>query len=77
MADVMQDIADLLVKIEDGELEQDDLDPSAIYVMLSRAAGEIDRLRRVNSEQGWRLNPDRMGGQFTQEEIDRSRDGWN
>jgi hypothetical protein len=39
---------------------------------------EIDRLRsRVakieahNIEMGWRLNPDRMGGQFTQEEINR------
>jgi hypothetical protein len=38
---------------------------------------EIDRLRsRVakieahNTEMGWRLNPDRMGGGFTQEEID-------
>lgn len=41
-------------------------------MMLSR--DEIERLRAVNSEMGWRLNPDRMGGQFTDEE--RTRDGW-
>lgn len=27
------------------------------------------------SEYSWTANPDRMGGQFTQEEIDRSRNG--
>lgn len=25
----------------------------------------------------WRLNPDRMGGQFTQEEINRRGDEWS
>jgi len=35
---------------------------------------EIERLRKVNSDMGWRLNPDRMGGQFTEEE--KNRDGW-
>jgi len=41
-------------------------------LMLSR--DEIERLRNANSDMGWRLNPDRMGGQFTEEE--RGRDGW-
>lgn len=36
---------------------------------------EIERLRKANSDMGWRLNPDRMGGQFTQEEINRG-DEW-
>ncbi len=35
---------------------------------------EIKRLQKVNSDMGWRLNPDRMGGQFTEEE--KNRDGW-
>jgi len=35
---------------------------------------EIKRLREHNTEMGWRLNPDRMGGQFTEEE--KNRTGW-
>jgi hypothetical protein len=77
MTDILQDMADILAKIEDGDPQ--DLTQKELYLLLSRAVGEIDRLRRVNSDMGWRLNPDRMGGQFTQEEIDRSTrggEGW-
>jgi len=35
---------------------------------------EIKRLQEQNSDMGWRLNPDRMGGQFTEEE--KSWDRW-
>ena len=35
---------------------------------------EIERLRKANSDMGWRLNPDRMGGQFTEEE--KNNTGW-
>lgn len=35
---------------------------------------EIERLRKYNTDMGWRLNPDRMGGQFTEEE--KRRNGW-
>lgn len=45
-----------------------------LLTMLFRSAEEIKRLRDSNSDMGWRLNPDRMGGQFTQEEL--GRDGW-
>ena len=44
------------------------------YGLLFRAYGEIERLRKSNSDMGWELNPDRMGGQFTEEEKNRS--GW-
>lgn len=44
----------------------------ARYIMCLNA--DIERLRDTNSEMGWRLNPDRMGGQFTEEEKNRS--GW-
>jgi hypothetical protein len=74
MTDILQDMADFLVRIDEGEIDSDDLDPSTIYVMISRAVGEIERLRKANIEMGWQLNPDRMGGQFTDEEINRS--GW-
>jgi hypothetical protein len=43
--------------------------------------GEVCRLRfrvaeleKDNSDMGWQLNPDRMGGSFSQDEIDNT--GW-
>jgi hypothetical protein len=75
MNDINQDIANFLAKIDEGELEQDDLDPSTIYIMLNRAVGEIERLRKINNDLSWELNPDRSGGQFTKEEINRT--GWS
>lgn len=42
-----------------------------IWQLQSRIA----KLEEHNTEMGWRLNPDRMGGQFTQEEINR-KDEW-
>lgn len=73
MADILQDLADKCAEYEDS------LWPALhggkeIYILLSRAVGEIERLRQINSDMGWRLNPDRMGGQFTEEEENRS--GW-
>jgi hypothetical protein len=38
---------------------------------------EIERLRKHNTEMGWRLNPDRMGGQFSEWEINRRGDEWS
>ncbi len=72
MTDILQDMADLLAKIEDGDPQ--DLTQKELYLLLSRAVAEIDRLRKVNSDMGWRLNPDRMGGQFTEEEMNNT--GW-
>lgn len=40
----------------------------AIKFFLMEA--EIERLKKENIDMGWRLNPDRMGGQFTE------RDTW-
>jgi hypothetical protein len=37
---------------------------------------EIERLRKQNTEMSWRLNPDRMGGQFSEWEINRRGDEW-
>ena len=44
-----------------------------------RLKAEIARLKAENDRLGWTENPDRMGGMFTAEEIERSRrggDGW-
>lgn len=67
------------------ELNQTFEDP-AVDGLTGRAAMEIYRLRQqvkkltaALDDYSWRVNPDRMGGQFTQEEIDRSArggEGW-
>jgi hypothetical protein len=67
------------------ELNQTFEDP-AVDGLTARAAMEIYRLRQqvkkltaAIDDYSWRVNPDRMGGQFTQEEIDRSArggEGW-
>jgi hypothetical protein len=75
MTDILQDLADVLAQIDDGEADEDILDVSSVYILLSRAVGEIERLRKTNSDMGWRLNPDRMGGQFTEDE--KNWDGWS
>lgn len=77
MADILQDLADVLAQIDDGEADADTLEISAMYILLSRAVGEIDRLRKANSDMGWRLNPDRMGGQFSEWETNRRGDEWS
>ena len=69
----MTDIVDqLTAAIEQGE----NFDPSQEDLMrlLFHARHEIKTLRRQVSDMGWQLNPDRMGGQFTDEEL--GRDGW-
>lgn len=72
MTDVLQDLADSLTEIEDGV--RNTMSRTELYLLLSRAVGEIERLRKRNVELGWEVNPDRSGGQFTEEEMNRS--GW-
>jgi hypothetical protein len=69
MSDILKDLQDEMDHLasEPGR----NLDT---YILLNRAYGEIERLRKANSDMGWQLNPDRMGGQFTEEEKNRS--GW-
>lgn len=45
-----------------------------LVMLIWELSDEVKQLRDHNSEMGWRLNPDRMGGQFTDEE--KGRDGW-
>ena len=37
----------------------------------------VSQLEDQVTEMGWRLNPDRMGGQFTDWEINRRGDEWS
>jgi hypothetical protein len=48
-----------------------------LLMMLFRSAEEIKRLRDSNSDMGWRLNPDRMGGSFSEWETNRRGDEWS
>lgn len=43
-----------------------------VVYLRERIAQLEDRV----TDMGWRLNPDRMGGQFTREETERNWDGW-
>jgi hypothetical protein len=72
MTDILQDLSEAVVEIEDGIRKT--MSGTELYLLLSRAVEEIDRLRKRNVELGWAENPDRSGGQFTDEELNRS--GW-
>lgn len=47
-----------------------------LIILVMNLQDENERLRKANSDMGWQLNPDRMGGQFTREETERNWDGW-
>lgn len=67
MSDILKDLNEAVTEIESGIrniMVRDEL-----YLMLSRAAWEIEALRKRNTDLDWQVNPDRMGGQFTQGEL--------
>jgi hypothetical protein len=72
MRDILKELDEAVAEIENGV--RNIMTKQELYPLLARAADEIKRLREVNSDMGWRLNPDRMGGQFSEEEKNRS--GW-
>lgn len=41
---------------------------------ILKQEGRIDDLEAANSDMGWRLNPDRMGGQYSEYERRRSEE---
>ena len=43
-----------------------------LYWPLRKLEDELRKAQDKLSAQGWQLNPDRMGGQFTPEELDNS-----
>lgn len=72
MTDILKDLNRAVDEFETGV--RNIMMKEELYPLLARAVEEIKRLREINSDMGWRLNPDRMGGQFTEEETNRS--GW-
>lgn len=72
MKDILVELNEAVREIQSGV--RNTMCGDELLMMLFRSTEEIKRLRDSNSDMGWRLNPDRMGGQFTEEE--RGRDGW-
>ena len=72
MKDILVELSEAVREIQTGV--RNIMCGDELLMMLFRSAEEIKRLRDSNSDMGWRLNPDRMGGQFTEEE--HSRNGW-
>ena len=74
----------LLEKMQQGTDSQDAVDRAVASATMAFLKINIDELKRILAdvetcclqarEDSWRLNPDRMGGQFTQDELNRE---WN
>jgi hypothetical protein len=77
MTDILQSLSDFVATIDDDEADSDTFDISEIYIIMSRAVGEITRLRKANIDLNWKINPDRSGGCFTDEEIESGKWGSN
>ena len=56
------------------EKEVDDV-RGKLYAHIMKLEQENSKLREKSVEDSWERNPDRSGGQFTQEEIDESSRG--
>jgi hypothetical protein len=50
------------------------MDKKDLILLIWKLSDEVKELREHNTDMGWRLNPDRMGGQFTEDE--KNWDGW-
>ncbi len=75
MTDILQDLSSAVTEIEGGI--RNTMSGAELYLLLSRAVGEIKRLRDSNSDMGWQLNPDRSGGAFSDWETNRRGDEWS
>jgi hypothetical protein len=48
-----------------------------LVMEIWRLQNLVNSLEKQNSDMGWRLNPDRMGGQFSDWETNRRGDEWS
>lgn len=70
MKDIIVDLTDTMLELHSGR--RNVMCGDELLVLLFRAVEEIEHLRKVKTDMEWQLNPDRMGGQFTEEELSRS-----
>lgn len=52
------------------------LEKRDLIIKIWHLQGRVAQLEEHNTEMGWRLNPDRMGGQFSEWETNRRGDEW-
>ena len=64
MSDILKDLQD----------EMDDMTREQLIGQIMYLRSKVARLEDTVSDMGWRLNPDRMSGQFTEEEINRGNE---
>ena len=59
MSDILKDLEARMAAHEDGPWSELHKGQST-YILLARAAAEIVRLRKANSDMGWEMKLDRM-----------------
>ena len=57
--------------------DMNDLSREELIGQIMYLRKKIDRLENSLNEMSWRLNPDRMGGQFSEWETNRRGDEWS
>lgn len=62
MTDVLKQLNSALEEVMSGTRNM--MVGDELKLMLFNAVHEIERLRRANSDLGWQVNPDRMGGSW-------------
>lgn len=70
MVDILEQLNVTLVEALNGTRNM--MAGDELKLLLFNAINEIDRLRKENIDLRWQTNPDRMGGQFTVEELNRN-----
>lgn len=73
MKDILVELNETIGEIQSGI--RNIMGGDELLMTLFRASEEIKRLRKLNSDMSWSLSPDRMGGQFTEDETNNT--GWN
>lgn len=69
MNDLIEEVKQLTIKMEENKETRQE-----VYSLLMRCMVELMTIRNKQISDSWKDNPDRMGGQFTDEEINRN--GW-
>ena len=57
--------------------DMNDLSREELIGQIMYLRKKVERLEDSLNEMSWRLNPDRMGGQFSEWEINRRGDEWS
>lgn len=71
--------SETVARVDEIIAKLDESDGMFVLQMMHKIIELQNKIKRQDerlTEYSWTVNPDRMGGQFTQEEIDRSRGGW-